>query len=76
MVPMDIDIPEIKTTNASEHAQFSRLSLGLGIPFRLNYVLDLRKFVYDKALGIIVQEQEKKVSVIGGTRFWSSHKPL
>jgi hypothetical protein len=75
IVPMDIDIPEISIVDASGHAKFGGLILGLGTPFKPNDVPNLRKFVYDKASGNIVQEKEKKVSVIVGTRFWSSHRP-
>jgi hypothetical protein len=66
---MYTDIPEISTTNANGHAQFIGLSLGLCTPFMPNDVPNLRKFVYDKASGMIVQEREKKVIEIGGTRF-------
>jgi hypothetical protein len=60
IVPKNIDIPKISTIGSSG------LSLGLGIPFGPNNVPNLRKLVYDKALGRIVQEQEKKFLVIGG----------
>jgi hypothetical protein len=63
---MDIDIPEISTTDANKHTQFNGLSLGLCTPFRTNEVLNLKKFVCDKASGRIMQEQEEKVLVIGG----------
>jgi hypothetical protein len=36
------------------------------MPFIPNDVPNLRKFLYNKVSGIIVQEKDKKVSVIGG----------
>jgi hypothetical protein len=66
---MDTDIPTISTTNANGHAQFIGLSLELQTPLMSNDVPNLRKIVYDKASGMIVQEREKKVILTGGTQF-------
>jgi len=57
---MDIDIHEISTDSVS------RINLGLGTPFMPNDVFNLRKFVYDKTLGEIVQEKENKFLVTRG----------
>jgi len=64
--PMDIDIPEISTIGVSGNTPFNGLGLGHCTPFRLSEAPNLKKFMYDKTLGRIVQEHVKKVSVIRG----------
>jgi hypothetical protein len=59
---MNIDIPEISTTDANKHTQFNELSLGLCTPFKKNEVLNPKKFVCDKESGRIMQERGESTS--------------
>jgi len=60
---MDTNVPEISIVGANIHTQFIGLSLGLCTPLRPNEVPKLKKFVYDKVSGRIMQEKEDKVSI-------------
>jgi hypothetical protein len=64
--PMDTNIPEISTGATSGHTQLCGLILGIRTPFKPSKVANLKKFKYDKAMGRIVQQQVKQVSVTRG----------
>ena len=63
---MDTDILEISTICVNDNTQFNGLVLGLCTSFIPYEVLNLNKFTYDKAIGSILQEQLRKVSITRG----------
>jgi hypothetical protein len=63
---MDTNLPKIFTAGTSGQSQFGGMNLGFRPLFKEIEVPNLNKFTYDKGLGKIVQEQVKKVPMMGG----------